>query len=116
MRFPDTHGTCLFPPSLPLSLAQFGEALECVARTLSENCGHDATDMVAALYSAHAKGNPKAGVNIEGDSKDMVLVENPVVDSFYVKESALRLAVEAAITVLRVDQIIMSKPAGGPKK
>ena len=98
------------------AIRKFGEALECVARTLSENCGHDATDMVAALYSAHAKGNPKAGVNIEGDSKDMVLVENPVVDSFYVKESALRLAVEAAITVLRVDQIIMSKPAGGPKK
>ena len=28
---------------------------------------------------------------------------------------ALKLAAEAAITVLRVDSIIMSKPAGGPK-
>jgi T-complex protein 1 subunit theta len=33
----------------------------------------------------------------------------------FVKDSALRLAVDAALTVLRVDQIIMSKPAGGPK-
>jgi len=29
--------------------------------------------------------------------------------------SALKLAVDAALTVLKVDQIIMSKPSGGPK-
>lgn len=28
---------------------------------------------------------------------------------------AIRLASDAAITILRVDQIIVSKPAGGPK-
>jgi T-complex protein 1 subunit theta len=32
-----------------------------------------------------------------------------------VKRSALKLAIEAATTVLKVDQIIMSKRAGGPK-
>ena len=31
------------------------------------------------------------------------------------KEWAIRLASEAAITILRVDQIIIAKPAGGPK-
>ena len=31
------------------------------------------------------------------------------------KEWALRLAAEAVITILRVDQIIIAKPAGGPK-
>ena len=30
-------------------------------------------------------------------------------------EEAIKMAAEAAVTVLRVDQIIMSKPAGGPK-
>jgi hypothetical protein len=29
------------------------------------------------------------------------------------KESAFRLAIDAALTVLKVDQIIMSKPARG---
>lgn len=38
-----------------------------------------------------------------------------ILDAFQVKDSALRLAVDAALTVLRVDQIIMAKPAGGPK-
>lgn len=31
------------------------------------------------------------------------------------KEWAIKLATDAAITVLKVDQIIIAKPAGGPK-
>ena len=38
-----------------------------------------------------------------------------IFDLYATKANALRLAVDAAITVLRVDQIVMSKPAGGPK-
>ena len=36
-------------------------------------------------------------------------------DLLHTKREALKMAAEAAVTVLRVDQIIMSKPAGGPK-
>lgn len=43
------------------------------------------------------------------------VADKGVLDSLFVKESALRLAVDAALTVLRVDQIIMARPAGGPK-
>jgi T-complex protein 1 subunit theta len=35
-------------------------------------------------------------------------------DHLVSKKEALRLAAEAAITVLRVDTIIMAKQAGGP--
>jgi T-complex protein 1 subunit theta len=38
-----------------------------------------------------------------------------VFDHRQTKEWALRLASEAAITILRIDQIIVAKPAGGPK-
>lgn len=36
-------------------------------------------------------------------------------DLLHTKKEAIKMAAEAAITVLRVDQIIMAKPAGGPK-
>lgn len=36
-------------------------------------------------------------------------------DLLLTKEQALVLAADTAITILRVDQIIMSKAAGGPK-
>lgn len=38
-----------------------------------------------------------------------------VYDHLVTKNWAIKLATDAAITVLRVDQIIISKPAGGPK-
>ncbi len=41
--------------------------------------------------------------------------EQGVFDHLVAMEQAIRLAGNAAVTVLRVDQIIMAKPAGGPK-
>jgi T-complex protein 1 subunit theta len=37
------------------------------------------------------------------------------VDPLVIKASAIRLVTHAVLTVLSVDQIIMSKAAGGPK-
>ena len=42
-------------------------------------------------------------------------MEANILDSYLVKHWGLRLATNAAVTVLRVDQIIMAKRAGGPK-
>ena len=81
-----------------------------VPRTLAENSGQPCGDIVAALYTAHAAGRAAAGVDVEGSGvKDMEAAG--IVDSLVVKLSALKLAAETAITVLRVDQIIMSKQA-----
>jgi T-complex protein 1 subunit theta len=96
------------------AIAKFGEALEAFPRTLAENSGQNERDVITALYSAHAAGKSTVGVDIEGGvTCDAAALH--ILDSFVVKNSALRLAAEAAITVLRVDQIIMSKQAGGPK-
>uniref|UniRef100_A0A452QGC8 T-complex protein 1 subunit theta n=1 Tax=Ursus americanus TaxID=9643 RepID=A0A452QGC8_URSAM len=45
--------------------------------------------------------------------KDML--EAGILDTYLGKYWAIKLATNAAVTVLRVDQIIMAKPAGGPK-
>ena len=42
-------------------------------------------------------------------------LESEVFDSLLAKKWALKYAVNAACTILRVDQIIMAKRAGGPK-
>merc|ERR1712070_1236710 len=71
------------------AIHKFGLAMEVVPRTLAQNAGLDAARTVA---------------------------ETPVLDLLLTKKQAIQAATEAAVTVLRVDQIIMSKPAGGPKK
>ena len=57
-------------------------------------------------------GRSSAGVDInDGSVADMV--EAGVLDVAETKMSAVKLAADAAITILRVDQIIMAKQAGG---
>jgi len=92
------------------AIKKFADAFEVVPRALAENSGLDAAAVLADLKAKHAAGDLAAGVALADDDDP-----RPVYDALAVKESALRLAVDAALTVLRVDQIIMSKPSGGPK-
>eukprot|EP00243_Klebsormidium_subtile_P002752 TRINITY_DN15553_c0_g1_i1.p1 TRINITY_DN15553_c0_g1~~TRINITY_DN15553_c0_g1_i1.p1 ORF type:complete len:543 (+),score=192.87 TRINITY_DN15553_c0_g1_i1:208-1836(+) len=97
------------------AIHKFADSLEVVPRTLSENAGLNATDIISGLYAAHARGEHKAGINVdEGTIQD--LTTKSVWDLYATKYWAIRLAVDAVVTVLRVDQIIMAKQAGGPKK
>ncbi len=47
------------------SIRRYAEAFEVVPRTLAENSGLPASDVVAGLYAAHAAGQTGAGVDIE---------------------------------------------------
>jgi T-complex protein 1 subunit theta len=90
------------------AIRAFAKALEVVPRTLAETAGLDATKMVADLHAAHANGEHMAGVDLEEGK----VAPTNIVDLLNTKASAFALAVDAAMTVLRVDQIIMSKQAG----
>jgi T-complex protein 1 subunit theta len=96
------------------SIKRWAEACEVVPRTLAENAGLNAEDVVSALYKAHADGKADAGVDIESESTEGVCsaTERGVLDSFAAKDWAIKLATDAAISVLRVDSIIVSKQAG----
>jgi T-complex protein 1 subunit theta len=98
------------------AIKAFAEALEVVPRTLAENAGLDAMDTISALYSAHAKGLTQAGVDITAKrAAEAIVEETKVLDLLATKRQALVLCVDAVTTILRVDQIIMAKPAGGPR-
>ncbi|ORZ03798.1 T-complex protein 1 theta subunit [Syncephalastrum racemosum] len=101
------------------AIKRFAEAMEVVPRTLCENAGMDATAILSRLYAAHYQegdaGN-NVGVDVEENEDGTIDASKAgIYDSFPAKQLALKLAADTAITVLRVDQIIMSKPAGGPK-
>jgi len=101
------------------AIRAFAKTLEFCPKVLAENAGLNAAHVLAGLSAAHANGNPSAGVDIEGgldgtsDNRSGILAENSIRDILITKESAFRLAIDAALTVLKVDQIIMSKPARG---
>lgn len=100
------------------SIMKFAEALEVIPRTLSDNAGVDSTEVLSKLYASQVQGKKTFGVDIEGVNGDLGIIDcaaSGIVDILAVKQWAIKLATHAAITVLSVDQIIMSKPAGGPK-
>ena len=55
------------------------------------------------------------GVDIDETNALQDTMATGVLDCLATKRSALNMASDATTTVLRVDQIIMSKQAGGPK-
>lgn len=93
----------------------YGEALETVPRTLAANTGMDFEDTIARLYAAHQNGEVDVGIDI-AEKGICSAVDIGVLDLLVTKKFGMRLATTSVLTILRVDHIIMSKPAGGPKK
>jgi T-complex protein 1 subunit theta len=93
---------------------KFAEALEVVPRTLAETSGLDTTETIRKLYALHKEGS--SGVTKGIDTEEAKIgdaVEMDVWDALATKLNALRLATDAANTVLSVDQLIMAREAGG---
>ncbi|KAI3437083.1 CCT-theta [Psidium guajava] len=97
------------------AIAKFAESFEMIPTTLAENAGLNAMEIISSLYAEHANGNVKVGIDLEqGVCKDASVL--CVWDLYITKFFALKYAADAVCTVLRVDQIIMAKPAGGPRR
>jgi thermosome len=100
-----------------LAIEAFADAVEVVPRTLAENAGLDELDILLNLRRAHKKGQKNAGINVfTGKIEDMV--ENHVIEPLRVGTQEIKAATEAAVMILRIDDVIAAKsfspPAGGP--
>eukprot|EP01128_Nolandella_sp_AFSM9_P004863 TRINITY_DN2277_c0_g1_i2.p1 TRINITY_DN2277_c0_g1~~TRINITY_DN2277_c0_g1_i2.p1 ORF type:complete len:568 (-),score=176.78 TRINITY_DN2277_c0_g1_i2:114-1733(-) len=90
------------------AIKKYAEAFEVIPRTLAENAGLDATKIISTLYARHEKGEAKVGVHVQNGE----VSETKIIDHLATKLSAISLATNAAVTVLRITQIIMAKRAG----
>jgi T-complex protein 1 subunit theta len=95
------------------AVEKFGVSFEVVPRILSENAGLRAETILANLYAEVNKGSSAFGIDCT-DGKVKNAVEASIFDSLESKSWALKLSFDVVLTLLKVDQIIMSKPAGGP--
>ncbi|MEA3191048.1 MAG: archaeal chaperonin [Thermoplasmata archaeon] len=102
-----------------LAIEAFADAVEVVPRTLAENAGLDELDILLNLRRAHMKGQKTAGINVfTGKIEDMI--ENHVIEPLRVGTQEIKAATEAAVMILRIDDVIAAKAfsggggAGGP--
>ncbi|MCL7414148.1 MAG: TCP-1/cpn60 chaperonin family protein [ANME-2 cluster archaeon] len=96
-----------------LAVDKFADAMEIIPRTLADNAGLDTLDILVQLRSRHEMGDVNAGLDVmNGYIIDMK--ENGVLDPLRVKTQAINSATEAAIMILRIDDIIASEGGNGP--
>ncbi len=95
-----------------LAVSKFAEALEIIPQTLAENAGLDPIDKLGDLRSQHQQRNKHAGLTVyTGEVIDMW--ENNVVEPLRIKTQAINAAAEAAVMILRIDDVVAASP-GGP--
>ncbi|XP_074599050.1 chaperonin containing TCP1 subunit 8 [Brevipalpus obovatus] len=94
---------------------KFSEALLTIPLAIAENAGIN-QEVMATLMAAHQQGDTTAGIDIDSESyKTLDAVKSKIYDLYLTKYWGVKYAVNAATTVLMIDQIIWAKPAGGPK-
>jgi len=97
-----------------LAIEAFATALEIIPRTLAENAGLDPIDMLVELRASHEKGKKTVGLNVfEGKAEDML--KAGVVEPLRVKTQAIASAAEAAIMILRIDDVIAASKTAAPE-
>ena len=88
-----------------LAVEKFAEALELIPRTLAENAGLDPIDKLVELKAAHEKGKKNAGLDVY-TGKIVDMWEMGVIEPLRTKKQAITSAIEAAIMILRIDDVI----------
>jgi len=97
-----------------LAVQKFAEAVESIPLTIAENAGMSPIDTLVELRAKHSKGERTAGVNTkEGKIEDAANFD--VYEPLAVKEEILSAAVEAAVMILRIDNVIASAKTLEPR-
>jgi thermosome len=89
-----------------LAIEAFADALEAIPETLAENAGLDKIDILVELRARHERPDGKNfGLNVF-DGKVVDTAKIGIVEPMRVKSQAIKSAAEAAIMILRIDDVI----------
>ncbi|OGS50672.1 MAG: thermosome subunit [Euryarchaeota archaeon RBG_16_68_12] len=95
-----------------IAIESFADAIEIVPRTLAENAGLDPIDTLIEIRKQHKRGDRHAGINVfTGKITDMR--KQNVVEPIRVGSQAITSATDAAVMILRIDDVIAARAGGG---
>ena len=97
-----------------LAIEAFSAALEIIPRTLAENAGLDPIDILVAIRAAHEEGKKTFGLDVDA-GKPADMVKAGIVEPLRVKTQAISSAAEAAVMILRIDDVIASSKSAAPE-
>ncbi len=92
-----------------LAVEEFANALEFIPTTLAENAGLDPIDIITELRAKHDSGDKNAGLNLF-ENKVANVLEAKIIEPYNIKSQEIDSATEVANMILRIDDVIASKP------
>ncbi|HNZ51914.1 MAG: Thermosome subunit [Candidatus Diapherotrites archaeon ADurb.Bin253] len=92
-----------------LAVEEFANALEFIPLTLAENAGLDPIDIITELRAKHDSGDKNAGLNLF-ENKVANVLEAKIIEPYNIKSQEIDSATEVANMILRIDDVIASKP------
>jgi len=93
-----------------LAVEEFAGALEFIPITLAENAGIDPIDVLTELRAKHDAGDMNAGLNLFTNRVENVL-NSKIIEPAKIKIQAINSATDVATMILRIDDVIASKPS-----
>lgn len=95
-----------------LVLQRFADALEEIPLTIARNAGMDEIDTIVRLRSAHSvSGNDGKSYGVDAIDRTIKETFPEIIEPLAVKVQVLKTAVEVTNMLLRVDDVLMAKPA-----
>ena len=97
-----------------IAIEAFASAMEVISTTLAENAGLDPIDINIQMRKAHKEGKVNAGLNpFTGKVEDMLKLN--VIEPVRIGKQAINSATDAAVMILRIDDVIASKASPVPE-
>ena len=99
------------PGKVQVAVDAFADALEEIPLTLARNAGMDVVDALTALRHFHSGSRNGTSFGIDVANRKVADVSSSVIESLPVKDQVIKSAVEVANLIIRVDDVLMAKPA-----
>ena len=97
-----------------IAIEAYASAMEVIPSTLAENAGHDPIDIVIEMRKQHKTGQTYAGFNpYTGKVEDMKALN--VIEPYRIGKQAINSATDAAVMILRIDDVIASRGSPVPQ-
>jgi thermosome len=93
-----------------LAIEAFASALEEIPMILASSAGKDPLEVLMELRKMHAEGKKNAGIDVITAEIVEDMSTRNVIEPLLVKEAMIKTAAEAALAILKIDDIIAASP------
>ncbi|MEM1879471.1 MAG: thermosome subunit alpha [Desulfurococcaceae archaeon] len=93
-----------------LAIEAFAAALEEIPMILASSCGKDPLEILMELRKLHAEEMKFAGIDVITGEIVKDMTDRNVIEPVLVKEAMIKTAAEAALAILKIDDIIAASP------